>query len=132
MLLSTPEVSCICQWMCGCDTDIFTLVSFALACQHIIRSPSFLPSPPNFRQDTFSESSVVSRSAEKEERDEEDGIVWSAVIFAHTMATSPEGVNAAAAPPEEKKGIRFRIPKFFPNRAEHWREKEATRRKKCI
>ena len=36
------------------------------------------------------------------------------------MATSPEGVNAAAAPPleKEKKGIRFRIPKFFPNRAE--------------
>ena len=66
-----------------------------------------------------------------------------AVIFAHTMATSPEGVNAvsaaaAAARAEEKKGIRSRIPKFFPNRAERRRDSDADdgatvgRREKCI
>ena len=63
-----------------------------------------------------------------------------AVIFVHTMAASPEGVNAvsaaaAAARAEEKKGIRFRIPKFFPNRAERRRDSvglSVGRREKCI
>ena len=86
--------------------------------------------------------------ARQEEGRREDGIVWSpsssssaaAVIFAHTMAALARGGQRRRTS-EEKKGIRFRIPKFFPNRAEPGKERRTKRargakrliwRKKCI
>ena len=88
----------------------------------------------NFQSVSLSPS-LRRNPARQEEGRREDGIVWSstsssaaAVIFAHTMAALARGGQRRRTS-EEKKGIRFRIPKFFPNRAEPGQERRSERGK---